>query len=66
MAALEHRYDFVLLFDVRDGNPNGDPDAGNMPRIDPETGYGIVTDVCLKRKLRDYVNVARGTQQDFQ
>jgi CRISPR-associated protein Csd2 len=50
----------VLLFDVRDGNPNGDPDAGNMPRIDPETGHGLVTDVCLKRKVRDYVFAARG------
>ena len=52
---IRNRYDFVLLFDVENGNPNGDPDAGNMPRIDPETGYGLVTDVCLKRKLRNYV-----------
>ena len=49
MEKLEKRYDFVLFFDVKDGNPNGDPDAGNLPRIDAETGHGIVTDVCLKR-----------------
>jgi CRISPR-associated protein Csd2 len=52
------RHDFVLLFDVTDGNPNGDPDAGNMPRVDPETMHGLVTDVCLKRKVRDYVTLA--------
>ena len=52
---IKNRYDFVILFDVENGNPNGDPDAGNMPRIDPETGYGLVTDVCLKRKIRNYV-----------
>lgn len=52
---IKNRYDFVILFDVENGNPNGDPDAGNMPRIDPETGHGIVTDVCLKRKIRNYV-----------
>lgn len=52
---IKNRYDFVLYFDVVNGNPNGDPDAGNMPRIDPETGYGLVTDVCLKRKIRNYV-----------
>lgn len=52
---IKNRYDFVVLFDVENGNPNGNPDAGNMPRIDPETGYGIVTDVCLKRKIRNYV-----------
>ncbi len=52
---IKNRYEFVLLYDVENGNPNGDPDAGNMPRIDPETGYGIVTDVCLKRKVRNYV-----------
>ena len=52
---IQNRYDFVLLFDVKDGNPNGDPDAGNLPRLDPETGRGIVTDVCLKRKVRNYV-----------
>ncbi|WP_304335605.1 type I CRISPR-associated protein Cas7, partial [Conchiformibius steedae] len=53
--AIEKRYDFVFLFDVKDGNPNGDPDAGNLPRIDPETGMGLVTDVCLKRKVRNFV-----------
>lgn len=52
---LTHRYDFVYLFDITDGNPNGDPDAGNLPRIDPETGQGLVTDVCLKRKVRNFV-----------
>ena len=52
---IKNRYDFVVLFDVENGNPNGDPDAGNMPRVDPETGYGLVTDVCLKRKIRNYV-----------
>lgn len=57
MPTLSHRYDFVLFFDVENGNPNGDPDAGNLPRIDPETGYGIVTDVCLKRKVRNYVDL---------
>ena len=59
MSALTHRYDFVLFFDVQNGNPNGDPDAANMPRIDPETGHGIVTDVCLKRKVRNYVELAK-------
>jgi len=58
-AALKNRYDFVLLFDVTDGNPNGDPDAGNMPRIDPETMRGFVTDVALKRKVRDYIESAK-------
>ncbi|MCI6022411.1 MAG: type I-C CRISPR-associated protein Cas7/Csd2 [Candidatus Faecivivens sp.] len=52
---IKNRYDFVVLFDVENGNPNGDPDAGNMPRVDPETGYGLVTDVCLKRKIRNYI-----------
>ena len=55
------RYDFVLLFDVKDGNPNGDPDAGNMPRIDPETGQGLVTDVALKRKVRNYSGSSTAT-----
>ena len=59
---LEHRHEFVLLFDVVHGNPNGDPDAGNAPRIDPETGIGLVTDVCLKRKIRNYVTMTRQTQ----
>lgn len=62
MITLEKRYDFVLLFDVQDGNPNGDPDAGNLPRIDAETGMGLVTDVCLKRKVRNFVQLARGTE----
>ena len=52
---IQNRYDFVIFFDVQNGNPNGDPDAGNMPRIDPESGCGLVTDVCLKRKIRNYV-----------
>lgn len=56
---IQNRYDFVILFDVENGNPNGDPDAGNMPRIDPESGYGIVTDVCLKRKIRNYVETVK-------
>jgi len=56
---IKNRYDFVILFDVENGNPNGDPDAGNMPRIDPETGCGIVTDVCLKRKIRNYVETVK-------
>jgi len=59
MAELKNRYDFVLLFDVKDGNPNGDPDAGNLPRLDPETGEGLVTDVCLKRKVRNYVELVK-------
>jgi CRISPR-associated protein Csd2 len=63
---LEHRYDFVYLFDVRDGNPNGDPDAGNLPRVDPETGHGLVTDVCLKRKIRNYVGLIHGEQPPFE
>ncbi len=57
---LNNRYEFVLLYDVENGNPNGDPDAGNMPRIDPETGHGIVTDVALKRKVRNYVELVKG------
>lgn len=56
---IKNRYDFVVLFDVENGNPNGDPDAGNMPRVDPETGYGLVTDVCLKRKIRNYVETLK-------
>lgn len=60
MNAIQNRYDFVLLFDVENGNPNGDPDAGNMPRVDPETGHGIITDVCLKRKVRNFVELTRG------
>ena len=56
---VKNRYEFVIFYDVENGNPNGDPDAGNMPRIDPETGYGIVTDVCLKRKIRNYVEMVK-------
>lgn len=62
---ISRRHDFVLLFDVADGNPNGDPDAGNLPRVDPETMQGLVTDVAIKRKVRDYVDIARGDQQRF-
>jgi CRISPR-associated protein Csd2 len=61
-SPIANRYDFVLLFDVKDGNPNGDPDAGNMPRADPETGDGLVTDVALKRKVRNYVGIKHGNQ----
>lgn len=61
--ALAHRYDFVLLFDVKDGNPNGDPDAGNLPRLDAETGHGLVTDVSLKRKVRNFVAMTREQEQ---
>jgi len=64
--AIQNRYDFVYLFDVENGNPNGDPDAGNMPRIDPETSYGLVTDVCLKRKIRNYVELLKGGQTPFE
>lgn len=56
---IKKRYEFVILFDVENGNPNGDPDSGNMPRVDPETGYGLVTDVCLKRKIRNYVEAVK-------
>ena len=62
--AIKNRYEFIILFDVENGNPNGDPDAGNMPRIDPETGYGIVTDVCLKRKIRNYVELVGENKKD--
>ena len=62
---IKNRYEFVLLYDVENGNPNGDPDAGNMPRIDPETGYGIVTDVCLKRKVRNYVEMIKGDSTGY-
>ena len=57
--SLENRYDFVYLFDVKDGNPNGDPDAGNLPRVDAETGKGLITDVCLKRKIRNYITLTK-------
>ncbi len=63
---IKNRYEFVVLFDVENGNPNGDPDAGNMPRVDPETGYGIVTDVCLKRKIRNYVETVKEDDPNYQ
>lgn len=63
--AIKNRYEFVVLFDVENGNPNGDPDAGNMPRIDPESGLGLVTDVCLKRKIRNYVETVKEDQERF-
>ncbi len=62
--SIKNRYDFVLLFDVKDGNPNGDPDAGNLPRLDPQTGQGLVTDVCIKRKIRNYVGVTKRKEDD--
>ena len=62
---IKNRYEFVILFDVENGNPNGDPDAGNMPRVDPETGLGLVTDVCLKRKIRNYVETVKEGAQGF-
>lgn len=64
--AINNRYDFVLLFDVKDGNPNGDPDAGNLPRVDAETGRGLVTDVSLKRKVRNYVGMVKGERPPFE
>src|SRR5208283_4699258 len=60
---IQNCYYFVLLFDVKDGNPNGDPDAGNLPRVDPETGNGLVTDVCIKRKVRNYVQLAKNCSE---
>lgn len=63
---VANRYEFVFLFDVENGNPNGDPDAGNMPRVDPETNFGLVTDVCLKRKIRNYVELARGGSAPYE
>ena len=65
MTAIQNRYDFVYLFDVTNGNPNGDPDAGNLPRLDPETNQGLVTDVCLKRKIRNYVQIAKGGEPGY-
>ena len=65
MSAVRNRYDFIYLFDVKDGNPNGDPDAGNLPRLDPETHQGLVTDVCLKRKVRNYVTLAKGAEAGY-
>jgi len=64
--SLTNRYDFVLLFDVKDGNPNGDPDAGNLPRMDAETGHGLVTDVSLKRKVRNFVGMTKGEQPPYE
>ncbi len=64
--AIKNRYEFVVLFDVENGNPNGDPDAGNMPRIDPESGLGLVTDVCLKRKIRNYVETVKEGESGYQ
>jgi CRISPR-associated protein Csd2 len=63
--AIQNRYEFVLLYDVENGNPNGDPDAGNLPRLDPETGHGIVTDVCIKRKIRNCVELLRGGEPGY-
>lgn len=65
-SPIQHRYDFVYLFDVTDGNPNGDPDAGNLPRVDAETGQGLVTDVCLKRKVRNYVGLVHGEKPPYE
>ena len=63
--AINNRYDFVMLFDVENGNPNGDPDAGNAPRVDAESGYGYVTDVCLKRKIRNYVELVKEGEEGY-
>lgn len=65
MEAIKNRYEFVILFDVENGNPNGDPDAGNMPRIDPETSIGLVTDVCLKRKIRNFVEIVKEDEPGY-
>lgn len=65
MTELKNRYDFMLVFDVKDGNPNGDPDAGNLPRVDAETGEGLVTDVCLKRKVRNFVQLTKGADEGY-
>jgi len=68
MSIVQNRYDFVYLFDCQDGNPNGDPDSDNSPRFDPETFHGLVSDVCLKRKIRDYVyqsHLQSGTQKGY-
>ncbi|GAB4526575.1 MAG: type I-C CRISPR-associated protein Cas7/Csd2 [Parvularculaceae bacterium] len=66
MTAIENRYEFVYFFDVANGNPNGDPDAGNLPRLDPETNRGLVTDVCLKRKVRNFIQMAKGDEPGFE
>jgi len=65
-STIQNRYEFVYHFDVENGNPNGDPDAGNMPRIDPETSHGLVTDVCLKRKIRNYVDIVKGNKAPYE
>lgn len=65
MSEIKNRYDFMLVFDVKDGNPNGDPDAGNLPRVDAETGQGLVTDVCLKRKVRNYIQLTKGAEAGY-
>lgn len=65
MEAIKNRYEFVMFFDVENGNPNGDPDAGNMPRVDSETSLGIVTDVCLKRKIRNFVDIAKEGEEGY-
>lgn len=62
---IKNRYEFIVLFDVENGNPNGDPDAGNMPRIDPESGYGLVTDVCIKRKIRNYIEMVKEDKEGY-
>ena len=66
MPAISNRYDFVYLFEVTNGNPNGDPDAGNLPRLDPETNRGLVTDVCLKRKVRNFVTLTKGGEPPYE
>lgn len=65
MNTIQKRYDFLMLFDVKDGNPNGDPDAGNLPRVDAETGHGLITDVCLKRKVRNYIELKMEGQSPY-
>jgi CRISPR-associated protein Csd2 len=65
MAAISNRYEFIMLFDVENGNPNGDPDAGNMPRVDVETSHGIVTDVCIKRKIRNFVEIVKENEEKY-
>lgn len=62
---IQNRYDFIYLFDVKDGNPNGDPDAGNMPRVDPDTNHGLVTDVCLKRKIRNFISLTKNEEAGY-
>lgn len=66
MSAIQNRYEFVYFFDVTNGNPNGDPDAGNMPRLDPESSKGLVTDVCLKRKIRNFVDMTSSGQAGYE